>query len=201
MTTEPSDSRPPGAGVHAAKFPVAVCAQPWLLGLVLACGILVGANPFRPSDQNPDLTARGYLKFKEILSYVDRDYVDSVNAEELSDYAIARMLERLDPHSVFIPAKRQQQASSFLQSDYDGIGVEFNMFRDTVTVVAPLSEGPAEQAGLQPGDRILSRKWPARFGRALHHRQTLSASCAAPGAAGCSCRCCAAAWPAPSACR
>ena len=130
--------------------------QPWLLGLVLACGILVGANPFRPSDQNPDLTARGYLKFKEILSYVDRDYVDSVNAEELSDYAITRMLERLDPHSVFIPAKQQRQASSFLQSDYDGIGVEFNMFRDTVTVVAPLSEGPAEQAGLEPGDRILS---------------------------------------------
>ncbi|SDY19172.1 S41 family peptidase [Hymenobacter psychrophilus] len=130
--------------------------QPWLLGLVLACGVLLGANPFRPSSQNPDLTARGYLKFKEILSYIDRDYVDSVNAEELSDYAITRMLERLDPHSVFIPAKQQQQASSFLQSDYDGIGVEFNLFRDTVTVVAPLSEGPAELAGLQPGDRILA---------------------------------------------
>ncbi|SEU02847.1 S41 family peptidase [Hymenobacter actinosclerus] len=130
--------------------------QPWLLGLVLACGVLIGANPFRPSSQNPDLTARGYLKFKEILSYIDRDYVDSVNTEELSDYAITRMLERLDPHSVFIPAKQQQQASSFLQSDYDGIGVEFNTFRDTVTVVAPLSEGPAEQAGLQPGDRILA---------------------------------------------
>ncbi|WP_246008820.1 S41 family peptidase [Hymenobacter metallilatus] len=124
--------------------------------MALLAGALLGANPFRPSDQNPDLTARGYLKFKEILSYVDRDYVDSVNAEELSDYAISRMLERLDPHSVFIPAKQQQQASSFLQSDYDGIGVEFNLFRDTVTVVAPLSEGPAEQAGLQPGDRILA---------------------------------------------
>ncbi|GAB2773576.1 S41 family peptidase [Hymenobacter latericoloratus] len=127
-----------------------------MLALALACGVLLGANPFRPSDQNPDLTARGYLKFKEILSYVDRDYVDSVNAEELSDYAISRMLERLDPHSVFIPAKQQQQASSFLQSDYDGIGVEFNLFRDTVTVVAPLSDGPAERAGLQPGDRILA---------------------------------------------
>lgn len=130
--------------------------QPLLLALALVCGVLLGANPFRPSDQNPDGTARGYLKFKEILSYVDRDYVDSVDAEALSDYAIARMLERLDPHSVFIPAKQQQQASSFLQSDFDGVGVEFNIFHDTVTVVAPLSGGPAEQSGLQAGDRILA---------------------------------------------
>jgi len=130
--------------------------QPLLLALALVCGVLVGANPFQPSSQNPDGTVRGYLKFKEVLSYIDRDYVDSVNAEELSDYAISRMLEQLDPHSVFIPAKQQQQASSFLQSDFDGIGVEFNIFHDTVTVVAPLSGGPAELSGLQPGDRIMA---------------------------------------------
>ena len=130
--------------------------QPLLLVLTLACGVLLGSNPFRPSSQNPDGTVRGYLKFKEILSYVDRDYVDSVDAEALSDYAISRMLEQLDPHSVFIPAKQQQQASSFLQSDFDGVGVEFNIFHDTVTVVAPLSGGPAELSGLQPGDRIMS---------------------------------------------
>ncbi len=130
--------------------------QPLLLTLALTCGVLLGANPFRPSDQNPGGTTRGYLRFKEILSYVDRDYVDSVDAEALSDYAIRRMLEQLDPHSVFVPASQQQQASSFLQSDFDGVGVEFNIFHDTVTVVAPLSGGPAEQSGLQPGDRILA---------------------------------------------
>ncbi|GAB3302574.1 S41 family peptidase [Hymenobacter tenuis] len=155
MNIEPNDSSHP-ASEPAPRNTRRQVRQPLLLALTLACGILLGANPFRPTGQNPDLTARGYLKFKEILSYVDRDYVDSVNAEELSDYAISRMLERLDPHSVFIPAKQQQQASSFLQSDYDGIGVEFNLFRDTVTVVSPLSGGPAEQAGLQPGDRILA---------------------------------------------
>ncbi|ALD22317.1 S41 family peptidase [Hymenobacter sp. DG25A] len=130
--------------------------QPALLSLALGCGILLGANRFQPSQQNPEGTVRGYLKFKEILSYVDRDYVDSVDVEALSDYAIVRMLERLDPHSTFIPARDQAKAAAFLQSDYDGIGVEFNVFRDTVTVVAPLSGGPADQAGLQPGDRILA---------------------------------------------
>jgi carboxyl-terminal processing protease len=159
MNVEPNAAQAPepvGIPVAAPRNKRAQVRQPLLLALVLACGILLGANPFRPSDQNPDGTARGYLKFKEILSYVDRDYVDSVDAEALSDYAISRMLERLDPHSVFIPAKQQQQASAFLQSDFDGVGVEFNLFRDTVTVVSPLSGGPAEQAGLQPGDRILA---------------------------------------------
>ncbi|MBH8568257.1 S41 family peptidase [Microvirga sp. STS02] len=130
--------------------------QSLLLVLAMGCGVLVANNPFRPSSENPDATARGYLRFKEILSYVDRDYADSVDTEGLADYAVTQMLEKLDPHSVYIPARDREKTDSFLQSDYDGIGVEFNTFRDTVTVVAPLSGGPAEQAGVQPGDQILS---------------------------------------------
>ena len=127
-----------------------------LLVLAMGCGVLVANNPFRPSSDNPDATARGYLRFKEILSYVDRDYADSVDTEGLADYAVVQMLEKLDPHSVYIPARDRDKADSFLQSDFDGVGIEFNLFRDTVTVVAPLSGGPADQAGVQPGDQILT---------------------------------------------
>ena len=127
-----------------------------LVVLAMSCGALVANNPFRPSSENPDATARGYLRFKEILSYVDRDYADSVDTEGLADYAVAQMLEKLDPHSVFIPARDREKTDAFLQSDYDGVGIEFNVFRDTTTVVALLSGGPAEQAGLQSGDQILS---------------------------------------------
>ena len=127
-----------------------------LLLLAMACGVLVANNPFRPSSDNPDATARGYLRFKEILSYVDRDYADSVDSEALADYAVVQMLEKLDPHSVYIPARDRTATDAFLQSDYDGVGIEFNLFRDTMTVVAPLSGGPAEQAGVQPGDQIMS---------------------------------------------
>ena len=130
--------------------------QSLLLLLAMGCGVLVANNPFRPSSENPDATARGYLRFKEILSYIDRDYADTVDTEGLADYAVMQMLERLDPHSVYIPARDREKTDSFLQSDYDGIGIEFNTFRDTVTVVAPLSGGPAEQAGVQPGDQVLS---------------------------------------------
>ena len=130
--------------------------QGLLLALAMACGALVAGNPFRPSSENPDATARGYLRFKEILSYVDRDYVDSVDTEGLADYAVMTMLEKLDPHSVYIPARDREKTDAFLQSDFDGVGIEFNLFRDTMTVVAPLSGGPAEQAGVQPGDQVLS---------------------------------------------
>ena len=141
--------------------PVAIRRRGWLrqcalLLLAMACGVLVANNPFRPSSENPDATARGYLRFKEILSYVDRDYADSVDTEALADYAVVQMLEKLDPHSVYIPARDREKTDSFLQSDFDGVGIEFNLFRDTATVVAPLSGGPAEQAGVQPGDQILS---------------------------------------------
>jgi len=141
--------------------PAALRRRGWLrqgvlLVLAMGCGVLVANNPFRPSSENPDATARGYLRFKEILSYVDRDYADSVDTETLADYAVVQMLEKLDPHSVYIPARDRATTDSFLQSDYDGVGIEFNLFRDTMTVVAPLSGGPAELAGVQPGDQILS---------------------------------------------
>jgi len=127
-----------------------------LLLLAMGSGALLNNQLFRPSSDNPEGTARGYLRFKEILSYVDRDYADTVDTEALADYAVAQMLEKLDPHSVYIPARDRANTDAFLQGDYDGVGIEFNLARDTMTVVAPLSGGPAELAGVQPGDQVLS---------------------------------------------
>jgi carboxyl-terminal processing protease len=127
-----------------------------LLLLAAGSGGLLSHTFFRPSADNPEGTARGYLRFKEILSYVDRDYADTVDTEALADYAVAQMLEKLDPHSVYIPARDRANTDAFLQGDYDGVGIEFNLARDTMTVVAPLSGGPAELAGVQPGDQVLT---------------------------------------------
>lgn len=129
---------------------------PFFLGLALAAGILIGANSFRPSGYQPQETAKSYLKFRDILSYIDRDYVDTVNMEELADVAITKMLEKLDPHTAYIPASDMEVARSYLEGDFDGIGIEFNIFKDTVHVVAPLSGGPSEAVGLQAGDKIVA---------------------------------------------
>ncbi|WP_181163815.1 S41 family peptidase [Pontibacter mangrovi] len=128
---------------------------PLFISLALVAGVLLGATTFSPSINNPQGTAKSYLKFRDILSYIDRDYVDPVNVEELTDYAIDKMLEKLDPHTAYIPAEELAMARSYLEGDFEGIGVEFNIFKDTIYVITPLSGGPSEAAGIQAGDKII----------------------------------------------
>ncbi|GAB3194274.1 carboxyl-terminal processing protease [Pontibacter aydingkolensis] len=128
---------------------------PLFIALALVVGVLIGATTFSPSTNNPQGTAKSYLKFRDILSYIDRDYVDTVDIEELSDYAIAKMLEKLDPHTSYIPADQMAMARSYLEGDFEGIGVEFNIFKDTIYVITPLSGGPSEAAGILAGDKII----------------------------------------------
>lgn len=129
---------------------------PLYIALALVVGVLIGANTFSPSDTNPQSTARAYLKFRDVLSYIDRDYVDTVDTEKLTDHAITKMLEKLDPHTSYIPAADLAMARSYLEGDFEGIGVEFNIFKDTIYVITPLSGGPSEAAGIQAGDKIIS---------------------------------------------
>lgn len=138
----------------AANTPMQI-KLPLFIAMALAIGVLIGANTFSPSLNDPQGTAKGYLKFRDILSYVDRDYVDSVNIEELSDYAITKMLEKLDPHTAYIPASEMAMARSYLEGNFEGIGVEFNIFKDTLYVISPLSGGPSEAAGILAGDKII----------------------------------------------
>lgn len=127
---------------------------PFLLALAVAAGILIGATMVDSSSPTNNLV-NSYLKFKEILTYIQRDYVDEVNTDELVETAISKMLEDLDPHSVYIPAEELELAKSQLEGEFEGIGIEFNIFKDTIYVVAPLSGGPSEEIGLLSGDKIV----------------------------------------------
>ena len=127
---------------------------PILLTIAVAAGILIGATMADGDGTKNDIIS-GYLKFKEILTYVQRDYVDKVDTDDLVETAISRMLEKLDPHSVYIPSKELELAKSQLEGEFEGIGIEFNIIKDTIYVVAPLSGGPSEEVGLQSGDKIV----------------------------------------------
>jgi carboxyl-terminal processing protease len=127
---------------------------PLLLTIAVAAGILIGATMADGSTTQNNLIS-GYLKFKEILTFVQRDYVDEVDTDDLVETAINRMLEKLDPHSVYIPAKDLELAKSQLEGEFEGIGIEFNIIKDTIYVVAPLSGGPSEEVGLVSGDKIV----------------------------------------------
>ena len=127
---------------------------PIILALAISAGIWIGATFAEPKGNQNDLRAALY-KLQEIMTYVNRDYVDSVNTNELVEFGINKMLEHLDPHSSYIPAKDASIVQSQLDGEFDGIGVEFGIIRDTIYVVAPLTGGPSEALGIQSGDQII----------------------------------------------
>jgi carboxyl-terminal processing protease len=141
----------PGKPVQNSRT---VVRLPILLSITMAAGMLLGATFFSGGKNLTDL-AKGSAKFREVLMLIENNYVDSVNTDQLVDYSIEKMLEKLDPHTSYFNAEEATAARSQLESGFDGIGVEFNLYNDTVYVVTPLSGGPSETAGIQSGDRLL----------------------------------------------
>ncbi len=127
---------------------------PIVIATTLVVGILIGATFFGGRRVGGDVS-RSSTKFKEILTYINRSYVDSVNTDSLVDYSITKMLEKLDPHTYYFPPQEADVARSQLESGFDGIGIEFNVFNDTLYVVTPLAGGPSETVGIQSGDAII----------------------------------------------
>jgi carboxyl-terminal processing protease len=129
-------------------FPIAL-AVAVIVGLLL--GNYLGENHSGKQTfvyNNPD-------KVGKITNYIQKNYVDSVSEENLVESAIPAMLKELDPHSVYIPAKQLQEVNEPLKGNFDGIGIQFSMQKDTVVVVSTISGGPSEMVGIQPGDRIV----------------------------------------------
>ena len=81
-------------------------------------------------------------------------YVDSVDQKKLAEDAINGILSKLDPHSSYTNAKETRKLNEPLTGNFEGIGVQFNMVKDTLLVLQVISKGPSERAGIQAGDRI-----------------------------------------------
>lgn len=94
-------------------------------------------------------------KFSDILNTAARNYVEDVDTQKLTEAAIRGMLDELDPHSVYISAKEMQKVEEDFKGSFDGIGVEFDIVADTITIVSPIAGGPSEALGIQAGDKIV----------------------------------------------
>ena len=95
-------------------------------------------------------------KFDEVMDDIQRYYVDPVDGKSLTESAIIAMLEKLDPHSTYIPAEELNEAQMSINGSFVGIGVRFQIVKDTVNVVATIPGGPSEKLGVQAGDKIVS---------------------------------------------
>ncbi len=129
---------------------------PLLLSLSLIAGILIGIYLPRknPVQQQSGFRVRND-KINSILNIIESDYVDSVNRGDLVEAAIPAILKKLDPHSVYIPAKDLIRANEPLQGNFDGIGISFNLLTDTILVISTIPGGPSEKLGLLAGDKII----------------------------------------------
>ncbi len=125
---------------------------PLIFSVVLIAGMylgygLSGRNDFFKTDKPTSL--------QEALDVIRKNYVDEVNLDSLQGGAIQEMMAHLDPHSVYFPPVKLREANEELSGNIEGIGVEFNVFSDTVNIVYVVPDGPSDKAELQIGDKIL----------------------------------------------
>ena len=130
---------------------------PLLFSLVMVVGMWIG---FKLRDSSGGGSA--FLKntnrssLQEVIDLVKNKYVDPVSGDSIGNKAIGDLLSHLDPHSVYIPASELQAVNEDLQGNFQGIGVEFQIFNDTVNVMSVIENGPSFKAGVQVGDKLLT---------------------------------------------
>jgi carboxyl-terminal processing protease len=118
-----------------------------LVFMVLAISVAKGYS----QDINEDT-----YKIGRTLGLIDALYVDSADLNKLTEKAIVEILKSLDPHSVYISAKDVKEMNEPLNGNFEGIGIQFNLLRDTIIVIEPIPGGPSEKVGLHSGDRIVN---------------------------------------------
>jgi carboxyl-terminal processing protease len=132
---------------------------PLILSVVLAIGLYFG---YSIGSSSPETQGSVFInpvqrsgKLDNILMFIQRDYVDTVDSKVLENNAIKGMLEKLDPHSQFITQEEFDEMNDPLLGSFEGIGVSFRIEKDTIMVINPVKGGPSEKVGIMAGDRIV----------------------------------------------
>lgn len=134
------------------------------IAIVLWLGIVIGSNNqqvrgYVPEDHEQtlgDMDQSGLGKLNYLFGLLNYKYVDTLNMTKLIEDAIPTIIEELDPHSAYIPAKDLQSVNEQLDGSFSGVGIQFNIQQDTVMVIQVISGGPSERVGLIPGDRLVT---------------------------------------------
>jgi carboxyl-terminal processing protease len=128
---------------------------PLMLSVAFILGMLLAG--YLPENQEPRNSGFSDYnqKLQSILKYIQEEYVDTIEMNDLVENSIPYILENLDPHSVYIPASLLTEVNEPLEGEFEGIGIEFNIQNDTIVVVNTIPGGPSAKEGVLPGDRIV----------------------------------------------
>ena len=129
----------------------------WVAVLGVIVGVLATTLVVRINENRRYVSTRysDWRKLNLVLESLDKNYVDTIDRQKVTDAAVEAALAALDPHSMYMPPVVLEETEAELQGNFDGIGIQFNVPNDTAIVLEVIPGGPSEKIGLQPGDRIL----------------------------------------------
>ena len=151
---------------------------PTLTVLAVALGILVGSaltqkvNAQRIVFQNGSWSIE-QSKVDRLLQLMSTAYVDSLNIDSITDEAMADLVQKLDPHSAYIPKEDLEMVNSELAGSFSGIGVQFTIQQDTVRIVAVIAGGPCAGVGVLAGDKLISVDDSAFVGKKMNNEKVM----------------------------
>ena len=122
--------------------------QPIIYSLILIVGVYLGKYYIIPTEQEE-------RKTDSIIRLIEENYVDGFDVEKHEEDILKSIMKELDPHSIYIPKKEQTYLEEDMQGSFSGVGIEFNIIKDSLVVVAPIYGGPSEKLGILSGDRIV----------------------------------------------
>jgi carboxyl-terminal processing protease len=140
---------------------------PFLFFSCVALGIVLGGFINYPSTKTAFTKNNYKTKLNRLLDFIDKEYVDDVKTDSIVDLTVTNILANLDPHSVYVPPSEQTSIAESMKGDFVGIGINFYSYNDTIAVIKPIENGPAQKAGIKEGDRILYADNFKLFGKKL----------------------------------
>ncbi len=144
-----------------------------LIGLLLGNAISNKANAQRFVFRNGQIMMEQSDKISQLLLLLQQAYVEPIDLDSITDEAMAELVQKLDPHSSYIPAKDLELVNSELSSSFSGIGVQFNIQQDTVCIVAVISGGPSDGVGVLAGDKIVEVNDSAFVGKKINNEKVM----------------------------
>lgn len=106
-------------------------------------------------------------KFSSLLQLINYYYVDSTNESDLTETAVIAMLKELDPHSIYLSKKEVQKANEPLVGNFEGVGIQFQIYNDTILVISAVPGGPSDKLGVMAGDKIITINNEEAFGKKI----------------------------------
>ena len=139
-----------------------------MVALIAPLSVVFGQKNIEPLNDTETTK-----KYNSLLYMINNFYVDTLNMPELTEKAIILTLKELDPHSSYIPKKDVEKANEPLEGSFEGVGLTFQLYKDTILVIGPIPGGPSDKVGVMAGDKIITVDGEDAYGEKINNQWVL----------------------------